>query len=71
MTFKTTYWACGSNRFQETLSREFCPDCGIECRYHSTGSNEAYDEASSRRHREVEIRLEQWIEENGYNDYYP
>lgn len=71
MTFRTKCWSCGSKKFQENLSREYCPDCGIECLYHGGGANEAYEKASARRHREEEIRLEQWAEDNGYNDYYP
>lgn len=35
---------CKSNKFIETVSLEYCPDCGIRCDYHGSGTNEAYNE---------------------------
>ncbi len=43
-------WNCGSNRYVETLSREHCPDCGIECDYWGGGANAAYNNASEAIH---------------------
>lgn len=34
---------CKSSKFKETLSREYCPDCGLECNYWGGGSNQVYD----------------------------
>lgn len=48
MSFQTVCWNCGSNRFQETVSREYCPDCKIECLYHGSGANYKYNEAHRR-----------------------
>jgi len=33
---------CNSERFVETIAREFCPDCGLQCDYHGDGANEVY-----------------------------
>lgn len=54
MTFATKCWNCGSKNFIETVSRECCPDCGIECDYWGGGANKKYDAASRRRHEKIE-----------------
>lgn len=51
MSFATKCWACESKNFIETVSREYCPDCGIECLYHGTGANEKYLKAMDRMHQ--------------------
>jgi uncharacterized protein (DUF983 family) len=48
--FQMKCWNCGSGRFIETVSREFCPECKIECNYHGGGANAAYDMASYAKH---------------------
>jgi uncharacterized Zn finger protein (UPF0148 family) len=53
---------CKSSRFKETLSREYCPDCGLECDYWGGGANEVYesmmarDARIEREQREAELR---------------
>ena len=54
MTFATKCWNCGSKNFIETVSREFCPDCGIECLYHGSGANQAYNDASAAKWARIE-----------------
>lgn len=34
---------CGSSKFIETVSREYCPSCGLECDYWGSGANKVYD----------------------------
>lgn len=61
MSFATKCWACGSSRFQETINREYCPDCGIECAYHGGGMNDKYKNASDAKHRyEAELAEEKF-----------
>lgn len=50
MTFATKCWNCQSKNFRETVDKEYCPDCGIECDYWGKGANEKYDQASARMH---------------------
>ncbi len=40
---------CGRDGYRETISREWCPHCGIECDYWGGGANEAMNEAMERR----------------------
>lgn len=42
---------CNSRRFQETVSREYCPDCGLECDYHGKGANQVYEDMMDRKAR--------------------
>lgn len=50
---------CGSSRFRETVSREHCPDCGLECDYWGAGANEVYqDHLEARWEREEREREE-------------
>ena len=55
---------CGSSSFIETVSREYCPSCGLECNYWGGGINAVYKDMMSRkaveykRIREEEFRLE-------------
>jgi len=59
---------CGSHNFIESVSREYCPDCGLECDYWGRGANEVYenmmarDAAIEREQREEEDR--KYYEEN-------
>lgn len=50
---------CGSSNFQETVSREYCPDCGMECNYWGGGSNEVYDTMCKRKWAEEDRRREE------------
>lgn len=67
---KQNCWNCGSKKYENTVSRERCPDCGIECDYWGGGANKAYDAASAKKHaaeeRASEARQRQWEKENGY-----
>jgi len=65
---------CGSENFQETVSREYCPDCKMECNYWGSGANEVYDSMCKRksaeedRRREEDFRRqmrEEWGDHNG------
>jgi len=65
---------CGSKNFAETVSREYCPDCKMECDYWGDGSNEVYDAYCERkwsedeRRREEDFRRqmrEEWGDHNG------
>jgi len=49
-------WSCGSLRYVQTIIREYCPDCKIECNYHGGGANDRYDMAMAARHEEDERR---------------
>lgn len=49
---------CKSSNFLETVSREYCPDCGLECDYWGNGSNAVYDEYCKRFWAEEEERRE-------------
>ena len=63
---------CGSHNFRETLSREYCPDCKLECNYWGGGANEVYEDmmkrnwAAEEERREAEVR--KYYEEN-YGDW--
>lgn len=60
---------CGSHNFQETVSREYCPDCGMECNYWSGGSNEVYDAMCKRKWAAEEERREAEVRKY-YEDHY-
>lgn len=59
---------CGSSRFIESVSREYCPDYGLECDYWGNGANKVYNEycqrkwAAEEERREAEVR--KYYEEN-------
>lgn len=36
---------CGSKAYQQTISSEYCPDCGLSCDYWGDGANSVYEEA--------------------------
>lgn len=38
-------WNCGSSNYIDVPSREKCSDCGIQCNYHGSGTNEKYKAA--------------------------
>lgn len=40
---------CGSTNFTESLSREKCYACGLECDYWGSGANEVYETMMARR----------------------
>ena len=54
---------CGSRNFKETISREFCPDCGIECDYHGGGANAAYNEMCSRQSEASEEKFQKLLDD--------
>lgn len=33
---------CKSTKYRETISYEYCPDCGLECDYWGKGANSVY-----------------------------
>jgi hypothetical protein len=49
---------CSSLNFRETLSREHCPDCGLECDYWGKGVNPVYQEMMDREYRAEEAERE-------------
>jgi predicted amidophosphoribosyltransferase len=50
---------CNSDRFKETLSREHCPACGLECDYWAAkSSNAVYEEMIASRDRADDERRE-------------
>jgi hypothetical protein len=51
--------ACGSARFVETISREYCPACGIECDYWGAGANAKYESWVATTHAIEERRREE------------
>lgn len=66
---------CKSSRFKETLSREYCPDCGLECDYWGGGANKVYKDMMQRKWAEEEQLREQRIRQqlreewgDGYDD---
>lgn len=50
---------CGSMNFKETVSREYCPDCKLECDYWGGGSNKVYDTMMKRNWAEEERKLKE------------
>lgn len=53
---------CGSSNFVETLSREICYSCGLECDYWGGGANKVYDAMSARRQQEAERLLKERLD---------
>jgi uncharacterized Zn finger protein (UPF0148 family) len=52
---------CGSSRYYQTVSTEYCPDCGLFCDYWGDGTNEVYREMKRRRELQEESdREESW-----------
>lgn len=45
---------CGSSQYRETVSREYCPACGLECDYWGGGANAVYEA----HHQRYQARLE-------------
>ena len=60
---------CRSNNYTETLSREYCRDCGLECNYWGNGANPVYQTMMVRKaqqhEREREARFRKQYEEIG------
>jgi len=42
---------CGSKKFIETVSIEYCPDCKLECDYWEKGPNKVYNNMMDREAR--------------------
>jgi len=63
---------CKSSNFRETLSREHCPDCGLECDYWGSGSNAVYDSMCERKWaregEEREARIKRQLREESGDD---
>lgn len=59
MSYQTVCWNCKSPRFIETMTREFCPDCGIECLYHGAGANDKYRSAMEVKYQREEVEREE------------
>ena len=55
---------CSSSNFKETLSREICYSCGLECDYWRGGANKVYENMMARRDRKLrQLQEEQWAKE--------
>ena len=54
---------CGSKNFVESVSREKCYDCGIECNYWGKGANEIYENMLRRRAEAQEAEDEKKMRE--------
>ena len=58
---------CGSAKYYQTVSREHCPDCGLECDYWGGGANKVYEDmmaANARAERdEEEARYREWLDD--------
>jgi len=69
----TTCPNCKKNTYVETLSREYCSSCGMECNYWSGGSNEVYDQMMkrdwAREEEEREARIKRQLREEWGDDY--
>lgn len=52
---------CGRDTYIETLSREYCTSCGLECDYWGGGANKVYEEMCNRRHRLEELERDERI----------
>lgn len=48
---------CKSDRYVNSLSREHCPACGLECDYWGGGANNVYETMMAINAREEEKRL--------------
>lgn len=55
---------CGSSSYRETITREVCPSCGLECDYCGDGPNDVYRDYMDQREAyepvEVEEQKEYW-----------
>jgi uncharacterized Zn finger protein (UPF0148 family) len=64
---------CRSKNFIETISREYCPDCKLECDYWGGGSNKVYDQMMenkwAREQDEREARIRRQLREEQNDDY--
>ena len=59
MPFQTQCPNCYSSKFIETVSLEYCPDCGLECDYHGgKGANSVYQNMMDRKWAAEEARTE-------------
>jgi len=56
---------CNQNSYHETLSREWCTKCGIECDYHGGGLNKAMqnymEERAFAAHLQEQKEWSDWI----------
>ena len=60
---------CKGNNYVETVSREYCRDCGLECDYWGGGANDVY-ESMMERTWAAEKRKREEEEEQYYRDMY-
>ena len=60
---------CGSKNFTETVSREYCPDCKMECNYWFSGANHIYNDMCKRKWAEEDCRREEELRKY-YEDTY-
>ena len=59
---------CHSENFKESLSREICYNCGLECDYWGAGANEIYRNTANRHHEKMRrLQEERWAKESGYD----
>ena len=50
--------------YTETVSREQCTACGLECDYWGGGANSVYQSMMDRNARAEEARHQAWLDEN-------
>lgn len=60
---------CGGNHYVESVSREYCPDCGLECNYWGDGANSVYEQMMERNWAEQARRREE-ADRKYYEDNY-
>lgn len=60
---QTTCPNCGSSNFIETLSREKCNACGLECDYWGNGANEVYENMMRNNERREDERRQRMRDE--------
>ncbi len=64
---------CNKHAYIETLSREYCSNCGLECNYWGGGANEVYESMMARNHarlvQEREDRIKRQLNEEWGDDY--
>lgn len=61
---------CNSSRYVTRVSKEYCPDCKIECDYWGGGINEKWQEYEEMRNYHDQLEREEadrkWAEENAW-----
>lgn len=51
---------CGSSKYVETVSRESCSACGLECNYWGSGANSVYESMMEHRAAEEDERRQSY-----------